>query len=301
MRYPVIKFVSLAVVALLLGGLIPVHAQYLWQLPREESFWAIELSGLYNIQKMEMDAVIKDQDLFADVAHDQLLTYFSEDMISGPNTDDEFKSSPMLDIKLGMRAWRIHFGVNFSSDYEAVRKVSLSYENPDILVSGSSEYSMGVTAKEYLFYIGYVQPITSWLEAGVFGSIGPAVADAHQEVVDKSRFYDYQRGEYSEFTYKYDHTVSSEYIAKRIEARVRINVTRNASVDIGIGQRFAQPDDMRGRRKDGQRINQDELAREYMLQRRELQFDYSSTFYSFGITLKNPIEKWGNPLEKWLK
>ncbi len=301
MRLPVIKIFSVIIVALMLSAFSPASAQYLWQLPREESFWAIELSGLYNIQNMDMDAVINDQDKYADTSVEELRIFLPPEMISGPSTNDKFSSSPMYDIKFGMRAWRIHFGMDFVIDREAIRKVSLGFDSE--LFYGSADYSMSVTAKEYLFYIGYIHPFTSWFEAGIIGAIGPAVAEAHQEINEITNFYDFGIEDFVTFTNKYDHTVESEYIARRIEGRVRFNVTRNVCLDLGICQRIAEPDDMRGERKINGDPENDQLAREYMSvgQGRELVFDYSSTIYSFGITLKNPIESWGNPFEKWFK
>ncbi|MDP8205662.1 MAG: hypothetical protein P9L92_03275 [Candidatus Electryonea clarkiae] len=298
--------------------------QYLWQLEKEKSQWGFELSGIFNSARLDMGAVKHDQR----VIFEPYYTY--NDTVSNPDERytfdnmDEFESSLLRDLKLGIRynfddqpwniiPWNFHLlvGFSYSQKTEAIRnigaEVSLNSDNPPFSYSDQRSYTASATAKEFLLFVGYIQPIFPWLEIGVIGSIGPASAEARKTIqISEQRYLSFTNPPIdSDINRKYDHELKADYTSRRIEGRIRINVTRYVCMDMGVGYRESKVNNMRGEQIDSWNNNRNgnidtgswptpdaiaTIGDDYP-GAQELLFDYSGIFYGAGITLKNPFEK----------
>ncbi len=242
----------------------------------QNASWGLELGGIYHFGRLDMGHIKYDQ---REVRRDWD-TSIGTMLDLAHATDNEFDRSPILDINFGVYWWRFHAGLMYSRIYQANRSISTeAAENP--FVSFDATYMVEGAVKEYLFYIGYVQPITSWLEVGIYGALGPASAHAHQ------RYEESFNGQ----PYRYDHSADTDFNVQRFWGKVRYNATQYISIDAHVGYRKSQAQDFRGTLLDGANTYHDRIMQEYATTtvKRELIFDFSGIYYGLGVTLKNPF------------
>ncbi len=244
--------------------------------------WGIELGGVYHFGRMDM----------GDVKYDQrdLNNYWeelSDALVQGGlppfsfSSDSDFDRTPFLDISFGMYWWRFHGGMMYSRIYQAGKYVQAEVSSD--YYSTRRYYIVEAAAKEYIFFLGFHQPITSWLEVGIYGGMGPSSADIHQRYEESS-----STGSIDS-DYRYDHSANNDYIAKRIWGKVRVNATPYICVDVNVGYRQSQVENFRGVLLDGSNTDSDAPVVKIYHSNQELIFDYSGIYYGLGITLQNPL------------
>jgi len=267
-----------------------------FSLAQEEtrSKYALELSGIYNFTNLNMS------DVNDEIGY-QVRDFENTKQFYGAKAEnvEKFNLTNMLDLKLGLRYWRMLGGLNFSTAYSTDGGFNTSHSvdypnNQDIThydIYGN--YKMSLSTKEYLFYLGYLHPINKWLDVAILGSFGIGSAEAQ---MNKSRrkFRDNEPQYSSQST----HVLKDDYNPSRVEGHLRFNATKYVCVDLTVGYRISKPPNMRGDIKNienGQEQTPqfDEPAEHHHdnASVTELLFDYSGMFYGIGITLKHPYEK----------
>ncbi len=247
---------------LIVAVLIPSFA-----LAEDTTLWGLELGGSFERTPYDMGQV-----KYFTRYHAQL---YQENPPLATNGFEEFSLANQGNLRLGVRCWRIIGGIQLSRLYSTNTSFSYGRDmNGEFMESGT--FKVDVDAKEYLFYLGYIQPVLPWFDVVVLGMMGPSIANAN--MVDYSTVYDERTA----------HEMDTDYTASRIEGRLRFHVRENMGIEFCMGYRQSQPTNMRGDIKtDGIVTTTD--TRVAAPGGDELEFDFSGMYIGLGILLKNPL------------
>lgn len=142
------------------------------RLEAAETRWAYELSGIYNFSYLAMDDV-KDEFNY----NLEKLAFFG----TSPQDVTKLDYAAMLDLKLGLRYRRILGGISFSRTYSADNGFRADIQLGDF-VNYLTHYEMNVSTKEYLLYVGYLQPVTRFFDLAFIGAVGVGSSEAQIKI-----------------------------------------------------------------------------------------------------------------------
>ncbi|MBS1261235.1 MAG: hypothetical protein MAG453_00556 [Calditrichaeota bacterium] len=255
------RFAWLTLVTLFLSVPPVTHGQLLGEPVRERTTWALEASAFANQTHFELAQVNENITAGSEYFHDQ-------SQYDDVHNLREFDDDITYELRLGGRVKSVHFGLSYVSIPERQGGYLLEGSNGDV------PYQIAVLSREYYFYLGYLHPFNRWFEAGVVGSIGIGAAE----------------GKLTDAVKEADHVdMNGSYNPLRLEARIRVKLTRYVSVDAGIGVRNAVISDMEAD-YGVEGVHGIEGSQEPVLDYtgRPMDFDFSGWYAGGGITLLNP-------------
>ncbi len=241
--------------------------------------WELELTLSPYYGQVDLSTANSDMNRFLDISENFAN---SNGLTFSKNSHDEFANAFTYDIKLGVRYWHIIGGITFAKLPELQGGFDTQYDYLSTTF-GTTSYKLSLVSREYLFYLGYMQPITSIIDIGLIGSIGPSSMEGTQSLDEVSFGFGGISEDNSITTFK------DEYIAKRVEGRLRVHVRWNIAIDLGVGYRWSDAGMVRGDFTDNYNVPHLNETVKLLSADHYLPLDVSGIFYGGGITLKNPL------------
>ncbi len=256
-------------VVILIISFFPVvsNAQLLFNKGFERPNWALEAAYYFNSTSYDMQGITDNFAAKKEMYKDNPTYAINEINDVDPLMDTDFE--------LGMRYKRFHFGLAYST----LNEISANFElRQDSFQTRFNDYSIKASSREFRIYGGYMHPLTNWLDIGAYGSVGLGNAKGHHidEISSPMDPIDTDQ-------------VKGDYTPWRVEGRATLHISKIVAVSFAGGYRFAEvtnmgyDDDLVDGRAAITYVEDGEVY--------TTDFDWSGTFYSVGITLKNPYEK----------
>jgi len=223
----------------------------------EKTFFGFEASGNYSMNDNVLEEV-----------NDGIQTHIDHYITTYPSITPltPFEEVDNIDYRFGFRFGNLHVGGIFNE----TDKTSAGFESNMFF---TQSYDLTVNTREFLIYAGYMVPLTHWFEIGAFYAYGFGNVKGSLE----NQFAVVQNG-------KAD--LTGEYTPTRLEGKARLHLTKYIAIDFIGGVKTSEIDDVKADYGLG--------AGEYAVadySENPMTFDWSGTFYSVGLTLKNPLGK----------